>query len=526
MAKFTSTLGTSVLNNLYGSHSAPSLSFFHHERIHRTSRSMFFINPYEKCATKEKDDIIDSKQSSFIATAPVAITSCVHAETAIYNVRWYVLIVFSCYAALQYCIWNTFGPISSSVKKAFDWSNGEIATLANWDTTLFILLSLQICWLVQQQGLRISFLCSVFLVTTGSILKCMTTESNIARWLMNSGQIFNALGGMLAQAAGPFISNTWFPPNERTTATAIASLSSPLGVAISYILGPLMVPDLPITKNANVTSSNITQMKDGIQHLMYLECGVTCSLFIVALIYFPNKPLHPPSLSAAMPKIKFFDGFKRLLRNKDFWLILFVAASITGVYSGWSAILTLNFQDHGLNVTQIDCGWIGFSSTMVSVTAGIFVGFIADKHPGHIRTLLILLYAAASIAFLWLTLICNKLISFNIASIYTACIIGGFCINGSIPLLYELTIECTYPIPETVSIGALSLVNNVFTFVFLLLLNVPSIGVSWMNWLLLAICVTCTILLTLLRENYKRSSIDSHMTDDVTTNIHALDTLI
>lgn len=68
------------------------------------------------------------------------------------------------------------------------------------------------------------------------------------------------------------------------------------------------------------------------------------------------------------------------------------------------------------------------------------------------------------------------IIRFFLASIYTACIIGGFCINGSIPLLYELTIECTYPIPETVSIGALSLVNNVFTFVFLLLLNVPSIG--------------------------------------------------
>ena len=71
-----------------------------------------------------------------------------------------------------------------------------------------------------------------------------------------------------------------------------------------------------------------------------------------------------------------------------------------------------------------------------------------------------------------------KMDAFYLASIYIACIVGGFSVNGSIPLLYELTIEITYPVPETASIGMLSVVNNVFTFGFLLSLNMPGIGKS------------------------------------------------
>ena len=67
--------------------------------------------------------------------------------------RWYILTIFSIYAMQQYFIWNTFGPISTSVKKAFDWDNGDIALLANWDIILFILFSMQQGWLIQRIGM-------------------------------------------------------------------------------------------------------------------------------------------------------------------------------------------------------------------------------------------------------------------------------------------------------------------------------------------------------------------------------------
>lgn len=168
----------------------------------------------------------------------------------------------------------------------------------------------------------------------------------------------NGLGGMLAQTAGPIVSNTWFPPEERIRATAIASLSSSLGLATSYIVGPLIVSDLSnVTFNGkfSTTETNREIMKKEIRFLLILELGMAMLIFIAATAYFPNKPKIPPSLSASLPKSNFFSSFRILFFNKNFVVILTVAASVTGIYSGWSAVLALNFQDHGLPLSQVCC---------------------------------------------------------------------------------------------------------------------------------------------------------------------------
>lgn len=43
-------------------------------------------------------------------------------------------------------------------------------------------------------------------------------------------------------SAGPFLSTTWFAPDQRATATAVATLFSYLGGAASFLVGPLVVP--------------------------------------------------------------------------------------------------------------------------------------------------------------------------------------------------------------------------------------------------------------------------------------------
>ena len=182
---------------------------------------------------------------------------------------------------------------------------------------------------------------------------------------MNLGQLTNGLGGMMAQTAGPIISNLWFPPNERTTATSISSLSAPMGVALSFIIGPLVVPNHSL--NADQQNTNISlidtrnaqlmkaksAMKLKIQYLMYGELGLAILVLLIAFIYFPDKPKLPPSHSASLPKLTFFVSFKQLLKKKYFWLLLIVGSSVTGVYSGWGAVLAVNFIDNGLELTQV-----------------------------------------------------------------------------------------------------------------------------------------------------------------------------
>ena len=62
------------------------------------------------------------------------------------------------------------------------------------------------------------------------------------------------------------------------------------------------------------------------------------------------------------------------------------------------------------------------------------------------------------------------------AALYKSSILGGFFVSGTIPLFYELTVESTYPVAEGVTTGALTLINNTFTVIFLLILMVPGVG--------------------------------------------------
>lgn len=64
----------------------------------------------------------------------------------------------------------------------------------------------------------------------------------LCRRLIHGGQFLNGLAGPTIMSAGPFLSTTWFGPDQRATATAVASLFSYLGGSVSFLVGPLFVP--------------------------------------------------------------------------------------------------------------------------------------------------------------------------------------------------------------------------------------------------------------------------------------------
>lgn len=68
------------------------------------------------------------------------------------------------------------------------------------------------------------------------------SSSVLCRRLIHGGQLLNGLAGPTIMSAGPFLSTTWFAPDQRATATAVATLFSYLGGATSFLVGPLLVP--------------------------------------------------------------------------------------------------------------------------------------------------------------------------------------------------------------------------------------------------------------------------------------------
>ena len=60
--------------------------------------------------------------------------------------------------------------------------------------------------------------------------------------LNHVGLFLNGLAGPVAMSAPPLISAVWFPPGQRTTATAVTALSAYYGLSFSFVIGPILVP--------------------------------------------------------------------------------------------------------------------------------------------------------------------------------------------------------------------------------------------------------------------------------------------
>lgn len=180
------------------------------------------------------------------------------------------------------------------------------------------------------------------------------------------------------------LSASWFPPNERMTATAIATLVSYLGSATSYIMGPYIVPDvdygnvtykhgekIDIDLLRNLTSrEHIEFLESKINEYILAECIILGILFFAALIYFPSKPPSPPCKSSAAERLDFKLGARTLLQNRHFWLLLVVFGFSNGINWGWSSVQDLIFSHVG--ISQKAAGWLGFSANIASLVAIAF----------------------------------------------------------------------------------------------------------------------------------------------------------
>lgn len=69
-----------------------------------------------------------------------------------YKRRFYILLLFSVIGFSQYCAWNTYGPIATSAKMVFGWTNTEIAFLASMDPITYLCTMLFFSWMMDEKG--------------------------------------------------------------------------------------------------------------------------------------------------------------------------------------------------------------------------------------------------------------------------------------------------------------------------------------------------------------------------------------
>jgi sugar phosphate permease len=138
-------------------------------------------------------------------------------------------------------------------------------------TTRFIAM-----WLIDNHGLGMGVFVSTVLNCIGGWIRFWPGSDDFA-WLF-AGQTFCAVAQGFIDIAGPKIAANWFPPKERTTATAFAQGPIFLAALLCYSIAPRAVKS-----GADMAGYNLLQA--------LLMTGATALIFAL----FRGKPPIPPS---------------------------------------------------------------------------------------------------------------------------------------------------------------------------------------------------------------------------------------
>lgn len=449
-------------------------------------------------------------------TVSLATTATTTVGVKVYKARWWMLFVYGGIGFMQCAVWNTWGPITASVKAAYpSWTDAKIGLLSMWGTITMMLGLIPFTFLLQKKGLRICMIITSLLMALGTIVRCFSTDEKTFTVMANIGAVLNGFAGIVIGIAPSLLSSSWFPPNERTTATGIGCTMNQLGNAGGFFVGPWLVPEPHNhTGGGNATheigsiDTDTEKLRRSIRDYMWITAGICMSFFIFTVAYFPSKPKRPPSLTSALQEEPrpFKDYMKMLAKNGNFWCLVVPYALTLGTNVAWSSVVDINLQPFG--VTQNEASWVGVYVTFGGVVLAILTARFTDMLFGYIKITIMSFTAISTIGYTWFLLLMNECLPFSKPQMFITVIVGASFNYACSPLFFELLVELAYPVPEGVVGGVITMSWNIVSALFLLTMQAGLKSVVWMDYILAIQGVVVLLFMFFVKEEYKRSQLD------------------
>jgi len=426
-------------------------------------------------------------------------------ETKVYPQRWYILLSFSLFSMVSCAIWNTFGPVASSVEKVYGWTESTLSLFTLWGCVDFILFFLPSAYLLSR-SLRWSVVVGTSCMLASSILRCVALYvwSSSFTVVCHMVAVINAIAGPIAMGAPIQISSAWFPPHERTRATSIGQMFNPLGVGFSFFLGVVTVRE----------EDDVNIMEKNIETLLWTYTAMAFITSVLIYCYFPSQPPTPPSVSASEQRLDFTKGFLILMKNKNGWIVLLTYSISQGVVQGWQSMMVANLTSlSSVTLSQSFVSTLGIVIVLVAVFVSIVFATGIDYFRKKMRIAIIFLLLCSGILFIFVTLITEEYITFenetNFKIVLCFLLISGTSFAcAAAPIAFEFCVELCYPVAEGTIGSWLVVWFMVWNGLFFLVFQVPGSGTRWLNYALApAVLLPIPLLLT-MKEEYKRSEID------------------
>ncbi|XP_069694733.1 choline/ethanolamine transporter flvcr2b-like [Periplaneta americana] len=421
-------------------------------------------------------------------------------EFKVYRKRWLLLFIFSCYSLLNSFQWIQYSIIENIVSKYYNVESMAI----DWTSMIFMVVFVPLIFpamnFLDKKGLRWSIILGTCGTAAGACIKIASVHPDLF-WVTFVGQTLVAMSQVFMLSVPPTLAAIWFGAKEVSTACSIAVFGNMFGIAMGFLVPPLLV------KNHD----NTDDIGSELSIMFYYTAGFSTAVFLAAVFFFQDRPPTPPSAQQAQQKenaSRNADGFvnlvKRLFGNRSFVLVLLAFSINQGVTNSVSTLLNqllLTYFEGG----EEFAGIVGLVSITSGMVGGVLLGVLQDRsHRFKQITLAAFTMSLVGMSTFTLALELKSSVAIYITVAILGCFLGGY-----MPIAYDFAAELTYPEPEGMTAGILILPAQISGALFTLGYGemLRSVGPLWANVTLCCTLLVGSVIHVVIRPDLRRQAV-------------------
>ena len=389
-----------------------------------------------------------------------------------YGYRWVVLLAFVFIGVMTQVLWITFAPITGAAARFYQTSDLMIGLLSMSFMVVFILVFFPAAYAIDTWGFRKAVglgavLTAVFGLTRGLF------ASNFTIVLLS--QVGIAVGQPFVIGAITKIAARWFPVEERATASGLGTLALYLGPLLAMFLTPHLV------------------LRVGMAGMLRVYGVVSVAAAVFFLLVARE---HPPTPAGDDARVLMLDGFKAMLRQRDFVFLMIMFFVGLGMFNCVSTWIENIIRPRGFTISQ--AGVLGGLMLGGGIVGAVIISLLSD----HFRR-------RKPFIILALIGLIPGLIGLTLATSYGLLLASGFAFGFFLlsagPIGFQYAAEITHPAPEATSNTLLLVMGQVSGIVFIFgmdALKAPETGAMTASLLVLAgLTVVSAALAGLIHES-------------------------
>ncbi|GFO46731.1 feline leukemia virus subgroup c receptor-related protein 2 [Plakobranchus ocellatus] len=430
----------------------------------------------------------------------------------VYRRRWLMLSLFCLLSFSNAFQWIHLNIIANVIgnfyNESLPQSTYQRNTAIDWLSMVYMLAYIPLIfpatWILNRRGLRLCCILGSTLNAVGAWLKCASISPGRFGLLMFA-QTICAVAQLFVLGIPARLAAVWFGPNEVSTATSIGVFGNQVGVAVGFLLPPILVAN----------SGDVDTMSRDFQIMFYGTAGLTTFLFILIVLMFRDKPPHPPSRAQllaveAATHENYFQSLLRLVKNRGFVVLTIAYGINTGSFYGISTLLNAIILEYFDNEEE-NAGRIGLTIVLCGIVGAVLAGIWLDKTKKFKETTIgiYLLSLAGALAFTFMLDLGKIWIVFLTAGSL------GFFMTGYLPVGFEFAAEITFPESEGTSSGLLNASAQFFGIIFTLGMRalMEEVSVFSGNITMCACLLLGGIMTALIKADYRRQEAGKHVAE-------------